>query len=1552
MTGPRRAPLAATDIAPLVSTTWNQGAPYNNLCPVYSGSNRSATGCVATAMAQVMNCHQWPQSATTAIPGYTTESYGIDLTAGLPAVTFDWANMQDSYSSSATGTAADAVATLMQYCGYSVEMDYGPESGSNTDMVAAALKAYFDYNATTQFVSRSMYTYAKWTALIYHELANGRPVVYGGMSSGGGHEFVCDGYKYENNTDFFHINWGWGGLSDNYFVLSALDPDQQGIGGSSSNDGFHYGQDAVIGIQPSTGTGTIADVTANVVNLTVNSMTLSSSTVTAGLPVDITLNITNNSTDDYDGDVFFGISYQDNYYVVDGSNFSIPAGETVDCVITYTTPGATGTLDLVWFLPNAVGSYSTDGTVMATLEIVQGTTNEYVPVYGYYCDELSRSQFIIPAANLEDMAYATLNGVTFYAQTSEAISWGAAQFDVYLSEVGETTFADATLKDWSTLDKVYSGSLSIGSNGQMKITFDTPYQYMGGNLLVGVNQTTSGSYSRSYWIGTEATGASLGGYNTSVSQKNFLPTATFDYTPGEAPAVARPTGLTVSYTGGTTAEVSWPSTESAWDIDVNGIVTENVTNPYTLTGLELATVYTVKVRAKNGSDVSDWSAPATFTTDLSDEMCQISFKLTDDYGDGWNGAAIQVVDALTGIVIGTVTNSTNDHTNAPITDTILLPVPAGRDIQFVWVSGSYDDECSFKIYDVNGELIYEFVKDNDGPSAGVLDTYHVDCVVSPWRTPSHLAASEIGPHSALLSWTENGAATAWVVGYKADGEADFTEVSAATNPFTLTGLAAETEYTVKVRPATDEATKWSTEITFTTDIAAPVPTNLSVTPAPTSAAVSWTGFADSYDLRYKVNTTPDFVSDFDDSSLGSWTTIDADGDGYNWEIYSACTNYLTAAPGVGDGRDGSADRVVSGSYTNVTNTALTPDNYLVSPQIALGGTITFWAYGQDDDTYYKEHFGVAVSTTGNTDAADFTTIEEWTMDAGKAWKQYSVDLSAYAGQTGYVAIRHFNCTDMFLLGIDDIVITLPDDDTPWTIIENISSNSYNLTGLTPETDYKVEVRGNYGSEGYGGWGGTSFTTVSQCAAPNTLAATGITHEAATLTWTGYQDSYNVQYRTAGGSEEYAFDDFENGDTGWTQNADGIYTGIPYSGTHMLVMGYETTDETQYLITPELSGLESGSTLQFYQRYYQSATTFKVGFSSTTADIDAFTWGDDQNAAGAYTLFSAEIPAGTKYIAIQHTSDAQGNALFIDDCGIYGSYVAPGEWQTATANEPTLALTGLTAGTEYEWQVQGISESCGGTTDWSESATFTTAVALANAADNSGIVEANDGKTCTVVLAGRTLYKDDSWNTLCLPFDVDLTADGCPLAGASARKLNSASITGNTLNLTFGTDVSLMEAGVPYIIKWADGDDIVNPVFANVVVKNELHPAEFTDVDFAGSYAPVVITASGGDNTMLYLSDDNKLYWPNAPMTIGAQRAVFHLKNGYFAASLGTDAKGISGFSIDFGDGATGISNFTPDLSSSGEPEGGYWYSLDGVRLKGRPTAKGVYINNGRKVVVK
>ena len=178
--------------------------------------------------------------------------------------------------------------------------------------------------------------------------------------------------------------------------------------------------------------------------------------------------------------------------------------------------------------------------------------------------------------------------------------------------------------------------------------------------------------------------------------------------------------------------------------------------------------------------------------------------------------------------------------------------------------------------------------------------------------------------------------------------------------------------------------------------------------------------------------------DFEDSSMGSWTTIDADGDGYTWVMGSAIGGiYLVEDASLsGSGHNASTDMVCSGSYSNVVG-VLTPDNYFVSPQVQLGGSISFWACGQDAG-YVAEHFGVAVSTTNSTNASAFTTIQEWTLGSKSGgaptnytrsgnrdqgvWQQFTVDLSAYSGQ-GYIAIRHFNCTDQFILNVDDITIT-------------------------------------------------------------------------------------------------------------------------------------------------------------------------------------------------------------------------------------------------------------------------------------------------------------------------------------------------------------------------------------------------------------------------------------------------------------------------------------------------------------------------------------------------
>ena len=248
------------------------------------------------------------------------------------------------------------------------------------------------------------------------------------------------------------------------------------------------------------------------------------------------------------------------------------------------------------------------------------------------------------------------------------------------------------------------------------------------------------------------------------------------------------------------------------------------------------------------------------------------------------------------------------------------------------------------------------------------------------------------------------------------------------------------------------------------------------------------------------------------------------------------------------------------------------------------------------------------------------------------------------------------------------------------------------------------------------------------------------------------------------------------------------------------------------------------------------------------------------------------------------------------------------------------------------------------------------LALADAADNTAAIADHAGQTLAVALSGRTLYKDGSWNTLCLPFAVDLTASGT-LSGDNVQAMTldttTSTFADGTLTLNF-TDATTIPAGTPFIIKWDNtGVNIENPVFEGVTVSNATNDATVADVlTFTGTYAPVSI-GSEGDNTKLYLGAANKLYYPTKSMTIGTHRAYFQLADGITAGEpvSGSNAQLIRAFNLNFGDDeATGIisvhdSGFTVNASAA-------WYTLDGRRLDGQPTAKGLYIHGGKKVVIK
>ncbi len=252
VTGARRAKASTTSkapIAPLIDAKWNQREPYNKKIVADDNATGFVTGCVATAMAQVMRKWECPAQ------GQGSNSYtwdGHTFSADFASTTYDWNNMPYDYSDY-SDEEANAVATLMFHAGVSVNMEYGTgESSANSYLIGYALATYFGYDKAVRNEFRQYYTDEKWEDLVYQELSAGRPVLYSGQAQNGGHQFICDGYS----DGYFTINWGWGGNGDGRYLLTgtgALKPSAYGIGSGGEGSAYTGRQMITIGVMPNQG---------------------------------------------------------------------------------------------------------------------------------------------------------------------------------------------------------------------------------------------------------------------------------------------------------------------------------------------------------------------------------------------------------------------------------------------------------------------------------------------------------------------------------------------------------------------------------------------------------------------------------------------------------------------------------------------------------------------------------------------------------------------------------------------------------------------------------------------------------------------------------------------------------------------------------------------------------------------------------------------------------------------------------------------------------------------------------------------------------------------------------------------------------------------------------------------------------------------------------------------------------------------------------------------------------------------------------------------------
>ena len=251
--GERRETSAETypTISPILGKTiWGQGKPFNNKCPEINGEH-AASGCVATALSQIMYVHKYPTKGTGSY-SYTTETKKLKVSADFGSTTYDWANMIPDYTGSYTTTQADAVATLMYHVGVAAEMDYTVEgSGAVSSIALAALTKYFGYDKAIHVLPKDFMKEENLLQAIATDLQAGRPVYFSGVTvAQEGHAFVCDGMKSDG---YLHINWGWNGMANGYFAISALAPEVQGTGGSASNLAFTESVGVYTNIRPDAG---------------------------------------------------------------------------------------------------------------------------------------------------------------------------------------------------------------------------------------------------------------------------------------------------------------------------------------------------------------------------------------------------------------------------------------------------------------------------------------------------------------------------------------------------------------------------------------------------------------------------------------------------------------------------------------------------------------------------------------------------------------------------------------------------------------------------------------------------------------------------------------------------------------------------------------------------------------------------------------------------------------------------------------------------------------------------------------------------------------------------------------------------------------------------------------------------------------------------------------------------------------------------------------------------------------------------------------------------
>ena len=788
------------------------------------------------------------------------------------------------------------------------------------------------------------------------------------------------------------------------------------------------------------------------------------------------------------------------------------------------------------------------------------------------------------------------------------------------------------------------------------------------------------------------------------------------------------------------------------------------------------------------------------------------------------------------------------------------------------------------------------------------------------------------------------------------------------------------------------------------------PIDVTANPSTKSAEIAWTeaGNSTKWNLQYRKAIDPSRLNkkwDFEDEAqLADWSFIDADGDGYNWTCISSAQQQSNSGIGV----------MASASYAS--GSALTPDNWLITPKVTLGGKVSFYACGQDP-SYAAEVFAVYVCTGDPTNVENFEKISD-DITATGAMTNYEFDLSAYEGE-GYVAFRHYNVTDMFRLNIDDVKIEIPGgiDEPEWTLVEGVEEIPYTIEGLSPATDYEVQVQAV--GEIVSAWtASTLFTTLPvEIVIPIEVTAENIGMHNADIKWTGHEeDRWNLRYRPSSSAPiseivyDFPLDGYEEQiEAGWSiydADGDGNNWGLAYSSDAQDDVCFysasyannEALTPDNWLFTPEfeLGGSVSFKSWNRSDSYPDTIAVYLIEAEELTEEAmaNAKQLGEDivPPAAGETYEFDLSEYSGKGIIAFRHYHCSDNWAVYIDDV-VFKMHVdkeaEENSWTYVNdITEIPYTLEGLEPETQYDVEVQSVVGE--ETSDWSELYQFTTEgleiptdVTADNITESSADISWTGGEEqewniryhvaapeeerniATIILTAGDVWQDGSGYQMLI--DADATAFG--------------TIIPETGGLTASGDVSDEIYG-EFEYKIPENADGVLTT-ENIVINNSV---------------TIQIPAGTYDFCITNPTADDRMWIASANGNIGGRYDDYEFEGGKiyeFTVSLGgnndqvdveiTDAGGewtyINGvteipFTIDGldpettyeaevqaaeGEHTSGWSEpvlFTTLVSTAVETvekvatDKDVWYNINGVKLTDKPTQKGVYIKNGKKVVVK